>query len=402
MFASTSVLAFVIIVGLWLNLILPSLIIALRRSQLPWTGEPNSEGAATAKVVAAPGSPAYVSNLLQLGSASLAGIHRAARIPSPGFDRRMRSSRILSVATGLVATALVFLVPAWLGRGSFAAGAGLAVIIVATFGAEKVHRGRRSAILQGEEDRWARAISEQLRGDIRDTDDGLGDFGLYLRSFITTNQLKVEGVDLETQIAHAINQTLPIVALGNPGEHEGAGRIETTDEEWRREVVRLMDATRLILLLPSDRAGTMWEIEELRRRRLLDRTIFIMPPELRWRGSRFSATWNRTVAALGDAGFQVPPHFPKGLFFSVDAEGRFLDHAPFIMDPFFDDSIRNRADAESLEESEDDRDDGERNDQDPLDAVVAAAVLGIVFEAAAEESEGGGSGDGPDLGDGDF
>jgi hypothetical protein len=168
------------------------------------------------------------------------------------------------------------------------------------------------------------------------TDEGFvppsGDYGLYLRAFQTTDKLHVNGIDLETTLAYSLRDMLPIVALGQPGEHLGAGRIETTDEHWQEEILRLMDNARLILIVPSHRPGTVWEILTLREEQYLSKTIFIMPPdraEIKLEGLPYSALWALAVAELRKHGVKLPEHFKNGLLFRLLTDGTLASHAPF-------------------------------------------------------------------------
>ena len=57
--------------------------------------------------------------------------------------------------------------------------------------------------------------------------------------------------DMETVIAQAIERIAAFVALGRPGEHVGARRIESEDSNWRDEFARLANGAERILAVPS-------------------------------------------------------------------------------------------------------------------------------------------------------
>lgn len=333
-------------------------------------------------------SPLYISNLLSLGSKLLKKIHEGTqRIPPPGFDKRMRTKWIQSLWLGISSSIFLIATPYLIqGNQSVLEGIILGVIFLTAMGLERWNIFGRNKVLQILEDSHAQQISEKLQENLLLNSTKIHtDFGLYLRSFHTTASLKVNNVDLETQIAYAINISLPIVALGSPGEHIGFGRIETSEEDWKEDVLRLMDEAKIILLIPSYRLGTKWEIEQLRDRSYLKKTIFIMPPELQLKGKPLSIEWNLTAQTMSKLGFQVPSHFSKGLFFTLDKFGLFKDHSPFIMDEFFDENFKTEHSFAG--ENENDFDDA-------LDLALVSAAAEIANDSMDPAHDMGDGGDG--------
>jgi hypothetical protein len=165
---------------------------------------------------------------------------------------------------------------------------------------------------------------------------------VYLRAFETTGKLKapwfmfandlglqrLRSTEQESYLAWAVRKLGPLVALGEPGEHLGAGRIKTTDADWQQAVKALVGKAKAVLIIPSDRPGTLWEVQYLRSEGLLPKTVFIMPPEAR--GFDWRARWNDARKALGDFGAALPEYDRHGLMFRLDAEGQVLDinHLP--------------------------------------------------------------------------
>jgi len=93
-------------------------------------------------------------------------------------------------------------------------------------------------------------------------------------------------------------------------------------------VRRLVEKAKAVLIIPSDRPGTLWEVQHLRAKGLLSKTIFIMPPEAR--GFDWRARWHDARKALGDFGASLPEYDRHGLMFRLDPEGQVLDinHLP--------------------------------------------------------------------------
>jgi hypothetical protein len=123
-------------------------------------------------------------------------------------------------------------------------------------------------------------------------------FVLYLRPFGVTGLLNIGGLDFESSMAYNLSPMMPMIALGHPGEAIGAGRILTTDEHWRDEILRLVDKAERIMLIPSHREGTKWEIAKLKDNQHFGKTIFAMPPEMSFGDGHYSDEWNRAAAAL--------------------------------------------------------------------------------------------------------
>jgi hypothetical protein len=173
----------------------------------------------------------------------------------------------------------------------------------------KLVREREQDAAQTIRDTNARKIYEELPGGgSKDT------YFLYLRPFVSTGKVKIalksemrlrqaqdytnhaipfgfvnEGQtkkpyvtwgDLETELAAALESHGQMIALGEPGEQIGSGRIQSTEETWQADFFRLAKGARLIFLLPSTRDGTKWEIGRiLQDRRLRRKSIFIVPPD---------------------------------------------------------------------------------------------------------------------------
>jgi hypothetical protein len=111
---------------------------------------------------------------------------------------------------------------------------------------------------------WVIAKSRQ----VGKRDESTGDAGYH-----------VNVTDIETMLATVMEPIAPLVALGASGEQVGAGRVEVPGDRWQDTFAVLARSAHTIFLLPSQHAGTRWEIDFLlRERRLLDRAVFIVPP----------------------------------------------------------------------------------------------------------------------------
>jgi hypothetical protein len=188
------------------------------------------------------------------------------------------------------------------------------------------------------------------RQRVRDTDAagllariGRGEtprFSLYLRTFgitgvLQTGQNAYETVsplyagpdlDFETLLAKAVESDAPLVALGQPGEHFGAGRIVTDEATWQADILRLADRALTIFVIPSARPGTAWEIDTIVRRGLWAKSVFLMPPGAQ--GS-LAVIWDADRDRLAAAGVTIPSYSAAGMVFTLDQRGQVRGRADF-------------------------------------------------------------------------
>jgi hypothetical protein len=204
-------------------------------------------------------------------------------------------------------------------------------------------RRRVLMLRQAENDRAALQIMTDLRGSAAAR---VPEFYLYLRAFETTGRLHVPWFlrmrkfsiglnrlvtnDAESYVSSAIRRVAPLVALGRAGEAIGAGRIVTDDERWQADIRVLMDRARAILVVPSDRPGTLWEIATLQQNNLLHKVIFIMPP--RSTGALDTRErWDVARQAMAAHGLEAPEYLPRGLLFVVGSDGKVSNLEPMLL-----------------------------------------------------------------------
>jgi hypothetical protein len=277
----------------------------------------------------------YVSNFVRLGWNSLAQVARQGR------DMKLAHtfSYLTSVALALSVPVAFFCAEAimkatWSPRLVASVAVLLAVWMLLAFWAEDHLRERRLLAFQAQQDRIAAQIATSMEEHLQQQTSELSNFLLYLRTFSVTGKLGVGGIDLETAIAYHLDRVLPVIALGKPGEAFGAGRILTTDQHWQEEILQLIEQAKLIMIIPSHHEGTLWEIGQLRKGTFFDKTIFVMPPEIRVDGVWLSEIWSQAVEAAVGLGLFLPPHYPEGLMFKLDAAGQPTEHAPFGAEQF--------------------------------------------------------------------
>lgn len=153
-------------------------------------------------------------------------------------------------------------------------------------------------------------------------------YTLYLRPFASTGafsqtELSLAGgapgafgaeVELEAQMERAVRPLGPLIALGQPLEHIGAGRVLVGDDAWQAAVGQLMQNARLIVMLPSSRPGTLREIEMILDTGLIERTVLIDPPNIA-RAVQFNhaGEWARVREVFASRNYDVPRDSRAGL-----------------------------------------------------------------------------------------
>jgi hypothetical protein len=170
-------------------------------------------------------------------------------------------------------------------------------------------------------------------------------YTVYLRPFASTGEISDvsisapvpglsgvnfggEEIELEAQMERAVRPLGPLVALGRPLEHIGAGRILVGEDEWRGAIKLLLSKARLIIMLPSARLGTLEEVEMIIDSGLIGRAVLIDPPNMS-ASKKFNQPeeWAKVRDAFSKRGFTVPEDSRKGLllFFGAQREPQFKE-----------------------------------------------------------------------------
>jgi hypothetical protein len=128
---------------------------------------------------------------------------------------------------------------------------------------------------------------------------------------------------LEDNLVEAFSSTLPVVALGKPGETFGVGRILVDENSWRKAASDLMQRASLLICQPSSRPGSHWEMNEIMLNHYFSKTVFIMPPTPAFQTwKELKEDWDLLKQQVGSKGITIPEYKTDGLLFSVDAMRR--------------------------------------------------------------------------------
>lgn len=168
------------------------------------------------------------------------------------------------------------------------------------------------------------------------------DYVLFLRPFSTTGRLTVANpsrrwlpllpryfshqntLEFETLLSEAIAPGMPLIALGRPGEHIGAGRVAISDEKWKEAFQLLVQHASWIVLIPNDQGETRWEVEWLASNGYFNKVVMLMPPKLKSSEIDIDSYWDQVRQGLKAAGIELPAYKPAGQFFRMRESGQFF------------------------------------------------------------------------------
>ncbi len=155
---------------------------------------------------------------------------------------------------------------------------------------------------------------------------------LYLRSFgddqsyeVNTSQFRFhvqtsDSQEFEFNLCHELQRYGPVVAIGFPNEvasPRGSARLYVGDT-WEEDVARLIQFSRLVVMLVGDTSGVLSEVRKLVAMGALSKTLFVLPPvglielNVRWRSLRSCLTEEFGINLP-----EQPPH--SGVVLQVDA-----------------------------------------------------------------------------------
>ncbi|MEN0060657.1 MAG: hypothetical protein AAGA48_00835 [Myxococcota bacterium] len=204
---------------------------------------------------------------------------------------------------------------------------------------------RRRVVQQARRDQRASAL-------LAEAQDGKPsiDYSLYLRAFASSGNLDGEApadfmqagfdprsiedrnLDLETLFAMVLEPEAPLVALGKPEEHEGAGRVETNDATWTESFRALARHALLIIIVPTPGRSLEWEVSWLQEHNVLSKCLFVMPPGKPSLSQRFDwkPEWDSIRSALKAKGLELPEHDHEGAMFVLGPNGQVVERESLL------------------------------------------------------------------------
>lgn len=183
-------------------------------------------------------------------------------------------------------------------------------------------------------------------------------FSLYLRPFDTTGRLastsvgsdglghghygNIQGhsgniqIDFEAIFASAFPSHRPLIALGTPGTLlsvrpegmwswpispdwglPGTGKVASTDIEWRENFMLLAHHADVIVVVPLEFPGTIWEINWLYRNGMLSKCVFFTPATMHGALS-YEKSWEKITQFFASIDIEIPKYQPFGQIFMLN------------------------------------------------------------------------------------
>ena len=136
-------------------------------------------------------------------------------------------------------------------------------------------------------------------------------------------------ITIEMVLTFALFEKYRVQAIGGRPEAFGTSRVMSIGDVWREAFGLSVEMATLVLIVPSASEGMRWELNELQRRGLLAKCLFVQPPD----STEFDvrALWAGASDALRHVGVEVPPFDERGLLFRVDPSGKTAETFPFAL-----------------------------------------------------------------------
>ncbi|MGJ8681030.1 hypothetical protein [Paraglaciecola sp.] len=156
-------------------------------------------------------------------------------------------------------------------------------------------------------------------------------------------------VELFDLVSNAIVSAGTLLAVGErKSDHIGGpGLLQVEDGNWKESVAQYMQKTSCIIIMPWPTEGTLWEVNEIITHNLMDKTVFIMPPNYSFKKetrmvshsidnggdkdfhyrvpnenlcsnnplSEIKDGYNKAIEPLINAGFTPPEYDPNGALY---------------------------------------------------------------------------------------
>ena len=138
---------------------------------------------------------------------------------------------------------------------------------------------------------------------------------LYCRSFSEDKGITGLEDQEEIEIARAFQGVGPVVGIGKPGDRlrvPGAARRYIEGDDWRPEVERLMDRSRLIIIHASLSDGLIWEYKTALQRAAPNKVVIIPPGD--------SSEWQQFIDTTGHGA--LPSDTQNADMICLDTEGK--------------------------------------------------------------------------------
>lgn len=198
-------------------------------------------------------------------------------------------------------------------------------------GAQFLYQGRRAEIYEPRQQQraWeAREVINRLRSG-----RSPNAYFVYLRSF-QTEDFSYEWYStfaspssigatntFDDELMFAFDGAATIVSLGDQVSNRlGVPRLQSSDQDWRRDIDLLLNSCAGIIVCPWNSAGILEETKAIiSRPNLIAKTIFVMMPRKYGVGANFEYVWD-AVREQFPRGIYRPTYSEHGMLFNADGD----------------------------------------------------------------------------------
>jgi TPR repeat protein len=111
-----------------------------------------------------------------------------------------------------------------------------------------------------------------------------------------------------------------LIALGKLKGSVGAGKLVVSEDDWQDCVKLLIKESRAVVIIPSMRPGTLFELDWLARSGQFTKSIFILPPFR----LLYPEDWSKVRRVFSLFGFSFPDATKSGCLFVLQPDGTVL------------------------------------------------------------------------------
>ena len=160
----------------------------------------------------------------------------------------------------------------------------------------------------------------------------LKDGVLYLRSFNQDGACTIGQFGLESLLVYCLSKVCPIVAVGFSDTLLGPTNVQATSRDWEEKVIKLSRDAGLIVMIPNDSKGVLWEIDLLRQKGYLEKTVLVAPPDNQ--NGNTGQDWERMRRHAELVDLEIPPYCDAGFVFRLNSNGKIRSSGPLGLDVF--------------------------------------------------------------------
>lgn len=146
-------------------------------------------------------------------------------------------------------------------------------------------------------------------------------------------------LSLESSIKISLSDHFVTSSVGGPYEALGLARFQVLSEEhWKEIVSGLVKFSEFIFIVPSESEGVQWEVQHIKKQKMLDKLVAIMPPKESY--SKVKDMWRQAKKACFSSEVHLPDFRPEGAFVFFNKDG--LVHQELPLDSLWNGNLSEK------------------------------------------------------------